>query len=159
MGTLLPLLLAAHFIGDCVVQTDWQAANKVRPDGWRHATSPLYDDQMISDNRPVAQVTLLHRYYRSWRAMGAHMLGYHLCIALAIIAAHHPIAGEQHYADFLGIFGLSLVTHAFIDRRWTVKWLMCHTGSASFAETGWGVLAVDQALHLSILCLLAAVFA
>jgi hypothetical protein len=35
---------------------------------------------------------------------------------------------------------------------------MRHTGSGAFAET-WGVYAVDQALHLAILCVLVAVLA
>lgn len=118
--TLLPALLAAHFIGDWIVQTDWQAANKMT----------------------------------SWRANQMHILGYHACVLVALeaVALHRPWAS-------LTILLCSYVTHSFIDRRWPVRWLMRHTGSAPFSETTFGVIAVDQALHLSILCVLAAVFA
>lgn len=117
--TLLPALLAAHLIGDWVVQTDEEAANKMT----------------------------------SWAAMAQHMLGYHVCIVAACIAAGLGWPAAEV------VFWCSLLTHAFIDRRWPVRWLMTHTGSAAFADTSWGVMAVDQALHLSILCVLAAVFA
>lgn len=40
-----------------------------------------------------------------------------------------------------------------VDRRWPVRWLMKHTGSASFADTEWGPIVVDQAIHLTILLL------
>jgi hypothetical protein len=116
---LLPLVLAAHFIGDWIVQTDWQAANKMT----------------------------------SWRANQMHIAGYHACILAAVLCA--PISGVARAV----IVGVSWGTHSIINRRWPVKWLMCHTGSAPFSETTFGVIAVDQALHLSILCVLAAVFA
>lgn len=86
----------------------------------------------------------------SWRAMGAHLLGYHLLLAVALILA----VPAWWYALVVGV--VSFATHGLLDRRWPVIWLMQHTGSAPFARTGWGVLAVDQALHLSILGLLAA---
>lgn len=122
---LLPLLLAAHFIGDWIVQTDWQAANKMLPG------------------------------FDGWRANVEHMVGYHACIALFLV----PWYWASNSSAILVILAASWVTHSFIDRRWPVRWLMRHTGSAPFSETTFGVVAVDQALHLSILCVLAAVFA
>ena len=113
---LLALVLAGHFIGDWIVQTDKQAANKAT----------------------------------SWAANQRHMLGYHLTLGcLAALAA--PAA------DVALIVVVSWVTHSVIDRRWPVTWLMSHTGSEPFSRTPWGPMAVDQALHLSILCLLVAV--
>jgi hypothetical protein len=47
------------------------------------------------------------------------------------------------------------VTHAVIDRRWPVRALMRAAGSPGFATVEWGVIAVDQALHLFILAMLA----
>lgn len=117
--TLLPLLLAAHFIGDWVLQTDWQAANKMT----------------------------------NWAAMSAHMLSYHVCILIACV-----VAGLPEPAVLL-VLWTSLLTHSFLDRRWPVKELMRLTRSEAFSETTFGVIAVDQALHLTILCILAAVFA
>lgn len=116
---LLPLLLAAHFIGDWIVQTDWQAANKTT----------------------------------SWRAMSAHVRGYHVCIVVACVLAWVPV-----YA-MLTIFAVSLVTHTFLDRRWPVVRLMQITRSPEFAKNPAAVIVTDQACHLTILCVLAAVFA
>lgn len=83
----------------------------------------------------------------SWMAMSDHMSTYHLTMFVVVI-------GSWWSWTFLPFMLVSLVTHTFIDRRWPVKWLMRHTGSARFAETEWGVIAVDQALHISILLIL-----
>lgn len=112
--TPLAMLLAGHFIGDWIVQTDWQAANKTT----------------------------------SWKANQQHMLGYHLTLA-AFAAVALPASWV------LVVVVVSWLTHAVIDRRWPVIWLMQHTGSRPFSQTTFGVIAVDQALHLTILCLLA----
>ena len=48
------------------------------------------------------------------------------------------------------VWGLGL-----IDRRWPVRALLRMAGSPGFATVNWGVIAVDQALHLSILAMLA----
>jgi Protein of unknown function (DUF3307) len=81
----------------------------------------------------------------SWRAMAGHLLGYHV-----------PLVGVAVYgwgltppaASFLVV---SIATHALIDRRWPVVWLMRATGSAAFAEEPMGRLAVDQACHVTCL--------
>ena len=86
----------------------------------------------------------------SWRANQLHMASYHLVVAGAVAVSSTP----GWYSTL--IVAVSWVTHSFIDRRWPVRWLMCHTGSGPFSETTFGVIAVDQALHLSILCVLAA---
>lgn len=128
-----PALIAGHLIGDWVVQTDWQAANKVRPTV-RVGTS--YETGKPKD------------YWQSWRANQAHMLGYHA----ALVACAAPFVRPKRLAF---ITAVSWLTHSFIDRRWPVRWLMAHTGSGPFSETTWGPMCVDQALHLSILALLA----
>lgn len=103
------------FLGDWIVQTDYQAANKTT----------------------------------SWKANQQHMLGYHLTLgALAAVAV--PVWAVAV------IVAVSWSTHAVIDRRWPVIRLMEATGSGPFSKTTFGVIAVDQALHLSILSILAA---
>ena len=80
------------------------------------------------------------------------MLGYHLTLgAFAVLA----VTGWP----LVALVVVSWATHSIIDRRWPVTWLMAHTGSEPFSRTPWGPMAVDQALHLSILCLLVAVIA
>lgn len=112
---LLPLVLAGHFIGDWIVQTDWQAANKAK----------------------------------LWRADLEHVATYSVALAACCVWALH----DWRLAVLLGV---SAVTHAIIDRRWPVRWLLSHTGSERFSTMEWGVIATDQALHLSILCILVA---
>jgi len=51
---------------------------------------------------------------------------------------------------------VSAATHAVIDRCWPVRALLTASGSPGFATIEWGVIAVDQALHLAILAMLAA---
>ena len=114
--TPLAAVLAGHLIGDWIVQTDWQAANKTT----------------------------------SWKANQQHMLGYHLTLAL-FCAFAMP-------ATWVAVtVAVSWLTHSLVDRRWPVQRLMRATGSRPFSETTFGVIAVDQALHLSILAVLAGV--
>lgn len=84
----------------------------------------------------------------SWRANQMHMLGYHLALYWLCVFAMSP--------GWLAVtIAVSWATHSVIDRRWPVKWLMRRTGSGPFAETSWGPFVVDQALHISILAVLA----
>jgi hypothetical protein len=124
MLDLLPIVLAGHFIGDWIVQTDEQAANKAT----------------------------------SWWANQRHMAGYHttMWIFFCLACILHGVEDGAWLAlrdDMAIIIAVSWVTHSIIDRRWPVIWLMRHTGSEPFSKTPWGPMAVDQALHLGILCL------
>lgn len=110
----LAAALAAHLIGDWIVQTDWQAANKTT----------------------------------SWKANQQHMAGYHLTLAAFALAS-------MSVTFALVTVAVSWATHSVIDRRWPVQRLMRATGSGPFSKTTFGVIAVDQALHLSILACLA----
>lgn len=133
---VLALVLAGHLIGDWVLQTDRQAALKVWVPG-------SFDRVGVTENRSYA-------WWRSWQANQEHMGSYHAVLGLLLLAAPLPL---WRYVVLLAV---SWVTHSFIDRRWPVRWLMAHTGSKPFSETTFGVVAVDQALHLSILCVLVA---
>jgi hypothetical protein len=121
---LLRIVLAGHFIGDWIVQTDKQAANKAT----------------------------------SWWANQRHMIGYHwtMWVIFLVVAVVHGLSGDAYVAALqamLVIIAVSWLTHSIIDRRWPVLWIMAHTGSEPFSKTPWGPMAVDQALHLGILCL------
>lgn len=105
-------VLVGHLIGDWIVQTDYQAANKTS----------------------------------SWKANQQHMLGYHLTLAGFCALA-------MSWQMVLLVVAISYLTHSVIDRRWPVKRLMEMTGSKPFSQTTFGIIAVDQALHISILLL------
>lgn len=115
MNQLFPLVVAGHLIGDWVVQTDYQAANKTN----------------------------------SWAVNQRHMLGYHLTLAAFTVWV-------LTVPQLAVLIAVSWITHSVIDRRWPVERLMRATGSKPFSNTLWGVICVDQALHLSVLAVLAA---
>lgn len=81
---------------------------------------------------------------RSWRADLEHVVTYHVILGLLVLPAWH----DWRTLLFLGI---SATTHGFLDRRWPTRRLLDFTWSTNFATTFWGMIATDQALHLSIL--------
>jgi hypothetical protein len=90
---------------------------------------------------------------RSWAALAAHVAGYHLIMGPLLLL---PVVRDGWPAwKALAVLAVSAATHALIDRRWPVRALMRVAGSPGFATIEWGVIAVDQALHLSILAMLA----
>jgi Protein of unknown function (DUF3307) len=90
---------------------------------------------------------------RSWAALAAHVAGYHLVMGLLLLV---PVLRDGWPAGkALAVLVVSAATHALIDRRWPVRALLRVAGSPGFATVEWGVIAVDQALHLSILAMLA----
>ena len=127
---LLAIVLAGHFIGDWIVQTDRQAANKA--DSWWSN-----QDHMLT----------------------YHLTMWTMFLVACLIRGEtdETYLALQH--DLFIIMAVSWVTHSIIDRRWPVIWLMEHTGSAPFSKTHWGPMAVDQALHLGILTFMVAAVA
>jgi Protein of unknown function (DUF3307) len=90
---------------------------------------------------------------RSWAALTAHVASYHLLMGLLLLI---PILRDGWPAGkALAALAASAITHAVIDRRWPVRARMRAAGSPGFATVEWGVIAVDQALHLFILAMLA----
>ena len=90
---------------------------------------------------------------RSWAALAAHVATYHLVMGALLLL---PILrdGWPPWKALVTLL-VSAATHALIDRRWPVRALLTASASPGFATLEWGVIAVDQALHLTILALLA----
>jgi hypothetical protein len=82
----------------------------------------------------------------SWRADLGHVLTYHLTMAVLVL----PVWHDWSAGWFLAI---SVGTHGLVDRRWPTRLVLRSTGSKDFATVFWGVIATDQALHLSILAI------
>ena len=60
--------------------------------------------------------------------------------------------GWRHHA----LLVVNLATHAVIDRRFLIRWWMTHVQAwtdPQGAPPMWGMLALDQALHVSIIAL------
>jgi hypothetical protein len=89
---------------------------------------------------------------RSWPALAAHVTSYHLLVGTLLL----PVLRDGCPAsNALLALTVSAATHAVIDRRWPVRALLRVTASPGFATVEWGVIAADQALHLTILAMLA----
>jgi len=89
----------------------------------------------------------------SWAALAAHVTRYHLLMGTLLLL---PVLRDGWPArNALAVLTVSAATHAIIDRRWPVRALLRAAGSPGLATVEWGVIAADQALHLTILAMLA----
>jgi hypothetical protein len=124
-AVVLSTFYAAHHLADHVLgQTDKQAAHKAAP-GWV-----------------------------GWRHLLGHVGAYHLVVvvmlAVTVAALHLPVTGTGLVAGI----GFSALTHALLDRRWPVRWILTHTGGADFADRTapiCGMYLADQSLHSACL--------
>lgn len=117
--TLLALLVG-HQVGDHVLQSDHQAAEKAQP-GWAGA-----------------------------RAMAGHLIAYHLTLAAVLGGTALALAVPLRLPGVLSALAFSVVTHAVLDRRTVVRAVLRATRSPGFAtQTSpvCGMYVADQALH------------
>lgn len=88
---------------------------------------------------------------RSWRAMLSHVVTYHV-VVLAVLVVRFGFGNALVYAVVVGL----AVSHAFLDRRWPVLWLMKKLGVGSNNESDrWLAVMFDQSLHIELLGLAA----
>ena len=118
-ASLFLLLYVAHHLADYPGQTDHQAAHKADP-GWA-----------------------------GWRVNLVHA-GTHAALALALLLGGGAVLG-LHLSALGVVVGVAWMagTHAFIDRRWPVRWWMETTGQGGYIAHG-GMLTVDQAAHIGL---------
>ena len=123
--------------------------------GW-----PLFAGHWAGDHLAQTDRQAAHKAGKGaegWQAMAGHVAGYTACqaVALAGLAATGRRTSLGRAAAALAI---SAGTHAVIDRRWPVQWLLRHTGSPDFASLAShglnGPYLADQALHIG--CIYAA---
>ncbi|OKI95093.1 hypothetical protein [Kitasatospora sp. CB01950] len=131
-GSIWAVLAVGHNLADHVFgQSDHQAANKGAPSAQDVASG-------VSPRR-------------GWAACLAHVGQYHLVIAALLTLVWLFIPLPLSAAGLAAGFGWSAATHAVLDRRWPVRWLLQHTGSPDFAELRSaglnGLYLADQALH------------
>ncbi len=126
------ILAVGHNLADHVLgQTDWQASRKGAP-----------------SREDVARGASRHR---GWTACLAHVGQYHLVLLTLIAAAWWALPLKPTWAGLTAALSFSAATHALLDRRWPVRWLLNHTRSADFANMSSkgmnGMYLADQALH------------
>ena len=83
----------------------------------------------------------------NWRAMISHVVVYHL-VVLAVLVVRFGFWDGRVYAVVLGL----AATHAFLDRRWPVEWLMKALGNATRNDSDrWLAVMFDQSIHILLL--------
>ena len=130
----LPLLLVAHNLADHVTgQTHAQALTKAAPGR------------------------------AGWAANLRHVAAYHVTLATLTALAWWLL--PLHYTPLGAILAAawSAGTHALLDRRWPVRWILTHTRKQGFADLNSGGLngmyLADQALHHAALLISALMLA
>ncbi|MFC7547170.1 DUF3307 domain-containing protein [Plantactinospora sp. GCM10030261] len=119
-AVITAVLIPAHHLADHIVQTDSDASHKADP-GWD-----------------------------GWRHLLAHVTTYHLTVAVMLTITITLLDLPVTAVGLTAGLGFSAVTHALLDRRWTVRLILRHTGSADFAERQTpicGMYLADQSLH------------
>ncbi|WP_174545645.1 hypothetical protein [Nocardiopsis dassonvillei] len=133
----LATLTAAHHVGDYLAQTDHQSACK--------PAASDRGDVVCSEGE-------------SWRALAGHIASYHAVQAAGLLVANRALGLKLRPGRVAAGIAVSAATHALVDRRRIVRWLMDNTGSADFRQRG-GAAHVDQALHHACLWVAALVMA
>ena len=113
--------LVAHNVADHVFgQNDYQAANKMKPGR------------------------------SGWSALLQHVFAYHIIMAVMWLFTMLTFDLSVSLLGFITALLFSAVTHAILDRRWPVRWILEKTGSPEFAKMQTplnGMYCADQALH------------
>jgi hypothetical protein len=83
----------------------------------------------------------------NWRAMLSHLVVYHIVI-LAVLVARFGFQYRLVYA----VVVILAITHAFLDRGWTVPWLMRTLKiSVKITPERWLIVMFDQSIHMLLL--------
>ena len=120
-----------------------------------YAAHTVADHVAQTDHQAAAKAT-------SWRAMAGHVGSYQLTQAIAVTAVTTLTGVRVGWPQLLAGMAFSGATHALLDRRWPVRWLLRRTRSPLFAEMTiplHGVYLADQALHTGCLLIAAALIA
>lgn len=117
-------LVAAHQLADHIIQTDTDANAKAAPG------------------------------LNGWRHLLIHVGTYHATALVMLVITAVALDVPLTVTGMVAGLGFSAVSHAFLDRRWPVRWVLEHTGSAGFANRMspiCGMYLADQALHYGCL--------
>ena len=131
-AVFLGTAVVAHQVADHLFQTDKMASNKAKPGR------------------------------TGWSHILQHVFAYHIVMFIMLLVTcvflNVPVT-------LLGVFSALLfsgVSHAFLDRRWPVKWFLNNVGASNFVEMQTpicGMYLADQSLHYFCLWISALLFA
>jgi hypothetical protein len=142
-GAVAAALLAGHYAGDYILQTDHMAK-------WKVAKDFFVPEKSEEDGSPLEE----YNWFKSVYANLWHVVTYHWAMIMMV-----SLTGLLQYAsvfEWITALIISMVAHGVIDRRWPVKILMIRTGSKNFFESGSGAPHVDQTLHIVTIVFIAA---
>lgn len=131
-AVFLGVAICAHQVSDHVFQTDKMAANKAKPGK------------------------------AGWSYLLQHVYIYHLVMFGMLLITSLVLGLPVTILGFVASLLFSAITHAILDRRWPVKWILQHTGSTDFANMQQplcGMYLADQGLHYFCLWISALLFA
>jgi hypothetical protein len=131
-AVFLGVAICAHQVADHVFQTDNMAANKAKPGR------------------------------TGWSYLLQHVYVYHTIMLGMLLVTVVALGLTISVCGLLLAIGFSAMTHAVLDRRWPVKWILDHTGSPEFAKLQsplCGMYLADQGLHYFCLWISALLFA
>ncbi|MFE4655316.1 DUF3307 domain-containing protein [Streptomyces hydrogenans] len=123
-ATVFVLLYLGHLLADYPFQTDHQATHKADCGA------------------------------AGWRANLTHAATHVTACGLALAAGATALDVTASLPVALAALGWIGTTHAFIDRRWPVRWWMTRMRQTSWADHG-GAAHVDQTAHILALGLAA----
>lgn len=89
-----------------------------------------------------------------WIAIIRHVFAYHVVMFIMLLTTLVLLGIPVTLLGLSSALLFSAVSHAFLDRRWPVKFILEHTGSPEFAKMQaplCGMYLADQGLHY--LCL------
>lgn len=116
----------------------------------------LFAGHHVGDHLAQTDWSASHKAGPGWtgaRAMASHLGSYLACQAAAL-GGLWLIGVPLTWLGAAAALVFSGATHGFIDRRWPVRWLLEHTGSADFADRQTpicGMYLADQSLHVGCL--------
>lgn len=131
-AVFIGVAICAHQVSDHIFQTDKMAANKAKP----------------------GRV--------GWSYLLQHVYIYHVVMVAMILVTVVLLGLPITVLGFVSSIAFSAITHAILDRRWPVKWILDHTGSPDFANLQTplcGMYLADQSLHYFCLWISALLFA
>jgi len=117
---LFVLLFASHLTADYPGQTDHQAAHKADP------------------GRAGWTANLVHA--------ATHVL---ISAAVLLLVGRLALGIRPSALGMAAALAWIGISHAFIDRRWAVRWWMENAGQRDFLAHG-GAAHVDQAAHIAL---------
>lgn len=85
-----------------------------------------------------------------WSGIMLHVLQYHLVMAAMLFLTGMILDLPLTPLGFTLALTFSAITHAILDRRWPVKWILEKVGSPEFAKMQQplcGMYLADQGLH------------